>query len=148
MNLWRNATRLNLVFEIVIVLAILTVLFLFSSKTQAAAAEAPAAAGVTYWYVCNGAPNNHIAVFTNRIHVFCSSTTPVAGAPALDANILWFSVPTAPDSAGSSRFLSLLQTAVLSAKPIWLMVDPTDTSGSSFGCGTANCRPIYAVEMR
>jgi hypothetical protein len=99
-----------------------------------------------YWYICN--PTNHVAAFLDRVHIFCQSTTPVATAPALNAAILWFAVPTSPDSATASRFMSLLQTAVITAKPIWLNLNPDDTSGSSFGCGAANCRRILGVEMR
>ena len=98
-----------------------------------------------YWYVCNGP--NHVGLFTNRVHIYCASTTPVQNAPAL-TGISWFAVPTAPDSAMASRFMSLLQTSVIASKPIWLEVNPSDTSGTSFGCSAADCRRIYGMEMR
>ncbi len=100
----------------------------------------------TYWYQCNAL--NHVAVFTERVHIFCQTTTPIAGAPALSAAITWFAIPTLPDSATASRFMSLLQTSVITARTIWLQVDPNDTSGSAFGCGAANCRKFVGVEMR
>jgi arabinogalactan endo-1,4-beta-galactosidase len=44
--------------------------------------------------------------------------------------------------------MSLLQTSVITSRPVWVQVDPTDTSGSSFGCGSGDCRRIYGMEMR
>lgn len=111
--------------------------------TPAQAAQVPMA---LYWYQCNAL--NHVAVFTERIHVFCQSTATIAGAPALDGAVTWFAFPTQPDSATASRFLSLLQTSVIAGRTIWLQLDPNDTSGSSFGCGAANCRRFTGVEMR
>jgi hypothetical protein len=66
----------------------------------------------------------------------------------LSAAITWFTYPTAPDSAAASRFMSLLQTSVITARPIWVMLDPSDTSGSGFGCNPADCRRFYGMEMR
>ncbi len=136
-------SNLRLMVEILLIIVLLPVAFSGQTSTRAAAPQAPDA---IYWYVCNGP--NHIGLFTDRVHIYCASTTPVSGAPALNAAIHWFAVPTAPDSAGASRFMSLLQTSVIAAKPIWLEANPTDTSGTSYGCGAADCRRIYGMEMR
>ena len=138
--------NLHLAFEVLLIVALLSAVFSRSATTEAASLQAPEVPNATFWYVCNA--TNHVAVFMERVHIFCQTTTPVAGAPALDAAIVWFAVPTAPDSAAASRFMSLLQTSVITAKPIWVLVDPSDTSGSSFGCGASNCRRIYGMEMR
>ena len=138
-------SNLRLSFEVVLVVVILAATLSSSVPSKANSSAAPTAS--TYWYVCNGP--NHVAVFMERVHIYCTSTTVVVGGtPALDPAIFWFAIPTSPDSAAASRFLSLFQTSVITAKPIWLEVDPTDTSGNSFGCGAANCRRIYGMEMR
>ena len=141
-----SPSNVRLVFEVLLIIILLLVIIPKNTATRAASSEDVEAPDATYWYVCN--PINHVAVFLDRVHIFCQSTTPVAGAPALDAAITWFTIPTTPDSAAASRFMSLLQTAVITAKPIWIFVDPADTSGSSFGCGAANCRKMYGLEMR
>ncbi len=141
-----SLSTLHVAFEVLLVIVLLMVAFPNTVTTQATTLKEPEEPTAFYWYVCN-APN-HIGLFTNRLHIFCKSTSPVAGAPSLDPAILWFAFPTSPDSAGASRFMSLLQTSVITSKPIWLNLDPNDTSGSAFGCGGANCRRIYGMEMR
>ncbi len=138
-------SNLRLAAEILLIVALLWVAFSHSLATKAAPPQEPETPEATYWYACNA--TNHIGVFMERVHIYCQTTTPVGGAPALDPAIIWFAVPTSPDSAAASRFMSLLQTSVITAKPIWIMVDPSDTSGSSFGCGAADCRRIYGMEM-
>lgn len=130
--------------EILLVAALVVAVF---SRGLATRAESPQAPDTLYWYVCNG-PNNNIAVLTDRVHIFCDSTSPVAGAPALSSQIHWFAVPTSPDSMAASRFMSLLQTAVITGNPIWVQADPADMSGASFGCGASDCRKMYGLEMR
>ena len=137
--------NLRLAVEIVLVIAALTFAFSRSSPSEAASGAAPAAPAALYWYQCN-APN-FVGLFYERIHVYCTSTSPIAGAPALSAAIYWFAVPTT-DSAAASRFLSLFQSASIAAKVLWVQVDPNDTSGSAFGCGSANCRRIFGAELR
>jgi hypothetical protein len=146
MKRFLNLSTLRLAAEVLLVVTLLLVAFSRSTPTQATPQQAPEAPTATYWYVCNA--TNHVAVFLDRVHVYCQTTTPVQGAPALNANITWFAIPTSPDSAAASRFMSLLQTSVITAKPIWLLLDPNDTSGNSFGCGAANCRRISGMEMR
>lgn len=146
MKRFLTLSNLRLTFEILLIVAVLAAAISLNFSTKAAPSQAPEAPTAVNWYVCNGP--NHVAVFMERVHIFCQTTSPVAGAPALDAAIAWFAVPTSPDSAAASRFMSLFQTAVITAKPIWIQLDPNDTSGSSFGCGAANCRQILGMEMR
>jgi len=140
-----SISTLRSAFEILLVIVLLMVAFPNTITSRVTAQQEPEATTALYWYQCNA--TNHIGLFTDRVHIFCTSTTPIAGAPAIDG-IFWFAFPTSPDSAAASRFMSLLQTSVITAKPVWLQVDPNDTSGSSFGCGAVNCRRFYGMEMR
>ncbi len=146
MKRFLSLSTLRLTLEILLVVVLLMVAFPNAITTHATAQQEPAAPTALYWYQCNA--TNHVGLFLDRLHIFCTTTTPIAGAPALDPAILWFAFPTSPDSAAASRFMSLLQTSVITAKPIWLYIDPNDTSGGSFGCGAANCRRLYGMEMR
>ena len=132
-------------FEVSLIVLLLLLAASHSGTSLAAPSQAPEAPAAVYWYQCNA--TNHVGLFTNRVHIYCASTTSVSGGPAL-TGISWFAFPTSPDSAAASRFMSLLQTSVLAAKPIWVEVDPNDTSGASFGCGASDCRRIYGMEMR
>ena len=146
MKRYPTPSNLRLAIEVLLIIVLAVVALSQSFTSQAASQEAPEAPEALYWYQCNGP--NHIGLFTGRLHIFCTSTSPVGGAPALDSAIFWFAFPTSPDSAAASRFMSLLQTSVITAKPVWLQVNPSDTTGSSFGCGAADCRRIYGMEMR
>jgi hypothetical protein len=105
------------------------------------------ASAALYWYQCNSPATMHVAAFSNRVHVWCQSTTPVAAAPTL-AGISWFAFPTSPDAAAASRMLSLMQVSAVSGRTIWMELNPDDTSGSSFGCAPSDSRRIVALEMR
>jgi len=139
--------NLRLTIEIMLVIAALVFALSRSAPTEAASALAPAAPNAQYWYQCNTSATMHIGLFSNRIHVFCPTTSPIAGAPAIPT-IFWFAVPTAPDSAAASRFLSLFQSATISGRTLWVQVDPADTSGTAFGCGSGDCRRVYGAELR
>jgi hypothetical protein len=145
MKRFATISNLRLAFEILLVVALLLIALPNSVNTQASAQQEQLAPTAIYWYQCN--PPTHVAVFTNRVHIWCSSTTPVAGAPAIPA-ISWFAFPTSPDSAGASRFLSILQSTRLIDGYVWLELDPNDTSGTAFGCAEANCRRIVGAELR
>ncbi len=140
--------NLRLAIEIILVIVALGFAFSHGMPTQTAAAQAPAAPDALYWYQCNAPATQHVGLFTNRIHVYCASTTVVASAPALSASIHWFAFPTSPDSAEASRFFSLFQSSTISGRYLWLQLNPTDTSGTSFGCGSGDCRRIYGAELR
>jgi hypothetical protein len=139
-------SHLRLLLEILLIAVLALAAFSNSIHTQAASTQAPEAPQALYWYSCD--PPNHVGLFFERIHIFCQTTTPIAGAPPLSASITWFAVPTTPDSVAASRFMSLLQTSTITGRVIWINLDPADTSGSSFGCGAANCRRLYGMEMR
>lgn len=139
-------SNLRVALEILLIIILVLMTLSFKSAPGAATTQAPEAPEALNWYVCN-APN-HIGLFKNRVHIYCGTTTPIAGAPVLSSSIHWFAIPTAPDSAAASRFMSLMQTSVITSKPVWLQVDPVDTSGSSFGCNASDCRRIYGLEMR
>jgi hypothetical protein len=138
-------SNLRVIIEILLVAALLIVALPNSVNSHASAQQEQVAPTAKNWYQCN--PPTHVAVFTNRVHIFCTSTTPVGGAPVL-TGISWFAFPTAPDSAAASRFLSVLQSTRIIDGYVWLEVDPNDTSGTAFGCAAGDCRRIYAAELR
>lgn len=140
-------SNLRLAIEILLVIIIAATALSKYMPAQGASMAAPDAPDAFYWYQCNSPSVEHVAVFTNRVHVWCQSTTPVAGAPAL-SGISWFAFPTSPDSAAASRFLSLFQSSAISGRYVWLEVNPTDTSGSSFGCASGDCRRVVGAELR
>lgn len=145
----RMLTPANLRLTVEVILVIVALIFTLSRSipTEAAAPPALAAPDAIYWYQCNTPTTMHVGLFSNRVHVYCTTTTPIAGAPAIDG-IFWFTVPTAPDSAAASRYLSLFQSATISGRYLWVELDPNDTSGTSFGCGSSNCRRIVGAELR
>lgn len=130
--------------EILLAIVLLMATLPNAITSKASAQQEPESPTALYWYQCN-APT-HVAVFTNRVHIYCATNTPVS-APTL-TGISWFAFPTSPDSAAASRFLSILQSAKITGGTVWVEVNPTDTSGSTFGCGSGDCRRIYAVELR
>ena len=148
MKRFLTLSNLRLAIEIVLVIAALAFTLARSNPTEAASASAPEAPDANYWYQCNSPSVEHVAVFTDRVHIWCNSTTPISGAPALSTSIHWFAVPTALDSAQASRYLSLFQTSTVSGRYVWLYLNPADTSGTSFGCGAGDCRRIVGAELR
>lgn len=80
-----------------------------------------------------------VGVFIQRVHVRCTTTVNIGG------NIIaWWAYPTS-DSAGASRFLSLFETAKATGSTLTLYYDPNDLTGSTFGCGTTDCRRIWGA---
>jgi len=148
MKRFLTLANLRLAIEIILVIGALAFTLSRSTLTEAASTPVPEAPDATYWYQCNAPTTMHVGLFGNRIHVYCATTTPVSTAPALSASIHWFAVPTAPDSAASSRYLSLFQSAAISGRYLWVQLNPTDTSGTTFGCGSGDCRRIYGAELR
>jgi hypothetical protein len=130
--------------EILLAIVLLMVTLPNAITSKASAQQEPESPNALYWYQCN-APT-HVAVFTNRVHIYCATNTPVS-APTL-TGIYWFAFPTSPDSAAASRFMSIMQSAKITGGTVWVELNPTDTSGSSFGCGAGDCRRIYAIELR
>ncbi len=139
--------NLRLGVEILLVIAVVALVFTNSHPTRAEDGGGPDNPQALYWYRCDTSASAHVAVFKNRIHINCPATTSINGGPDL-TNIYWFAFPSSPDSALASRYLSIFETAVISGKNLWLQLDPNDTSGSSYGCSSSDCRQISAAELR
>ena len=77
--------------------------------------------------------------FANRTHVKCAS--------AVSGGIEWFAVDsTKVDYA--NRFMSMVNTALVSGKTLTINYDPADKSGAAFGCGANDCRKALGINMR
>jgi hypothetical protein len=81
-----------------------------------------------------------VAAFTNRVHVACS--------PAAPNNITYFAYCSTNDSAIANRFLSVFTTAKVTGKGLNIYYNPNDTSGTSCGCQSGDCRVIQGAEVR
>lgn len=145
MKRFLTLSTLRFSIEILLVIALIIITVPNALTTRASAQQEPEAPTALYWYQCNSP--THVGLFTSRVHVFCTSTTPVGGAPVL-TGITWFAFPTSPDSAAASRFMSIMQSAKLVSGTVWVELDPNDTSGATFGCSASNCRRIYGIELR
>lgn len=80
---------------------------------------------------------SYVGEFDNRVHVRCSTAAPGA--------IYYFATPTS-DSKRAARVLSVFLTAKALGKNLRMYYNP-NSSGSSFGCGYSDCRPIDYVEI-
>lgn len=114
-----------------------------TSSVTPAAAEAPEIYQDTMqipenvnaiWYQCNPVS---VAAYTTRVHVQCD--VPVSG-------ISYFAAP-ATNPKHAARSLSLLLTAQATGNSVSVLYDPSDTSGSSFGCGVDDCRTMIGVAI-
>lgn len=74
----------------------------------------------------------NVGVFSNRIHV---------RATVFNGSIGYFAVPTT-DARFANRLLSLFLTAKASGKRVAVVYNPSDTSGSAWGCQSGDCRTI------
>ncbi len=77
--------------------------------------------------------------FANRIHVKC--------AASVGGGIRWFAADTTKADF-ANRFMSLVNTALVSGKTLSVYYDPADTSGTAFGCEAADCRRVIGINMR
>ncbi len=77
--------------------------------------------------------------FANRIHVKCAA--PVSGG------IVWFAVDASKVDY-ANRFMSMVNTALVSGKTLTVNYDPADTGGAAFGCQAKDCRRAYGINMR
>jgi hypothetical protein len=111
----------------------LALLFGLSHKGKVSAAAPSAPSDI---FDC--APST-VAAFTDRVHVSCN--------PA-DGAISYFAYCSTKDSATANRFLSIFTTAKALGKGINIYFNPSDTSGTSCGCQTGNCRVITGAEVR
>jgi hypothetical protein len=108
------------------------VVFMAVAAGILSAATAPAFAAPTV-HTCKSAD---VAVYAERLHVRCDVAT--------SGGIVYFALATA-NSAHAARILSLLTTAHLTQKSLRLEFDPSDTSGTAFGCQANDCRRLLSV---
>ena len=84
------------------------------------------------WITCT--PVNIVA-YDIRVHVKCAAAV---------AGIQFFAAPTT-DPANVARILSVISTAQVSGRTLFILYDPDDLIGDSYGCLTNDCRTIIAV---
>jgi len=105
-------------------------------------AATPAAAAYE-WHDCVISKVQLIAVSPGtsspRVGVECTAST--AGG------ISWFSFLTQSDIDHAKMLLSTLTAAKIAGRSVTIGFEGTDTSGSSWGCNAADCRPILQVIM-
>jgi arabinogalactan endo-1,4-beta-galactosidase len=77
--------------------------------------------------------------FANRIHVKCASS--------VSGGIRWFAVDNLKTDY-ANRFMSIVNTALVSGKTLSVYYDPGDTSATAFGCGAKDCRKAIGINMR
>jgi hypothetical protein len=116
---------------LILALALLVGLSL-KNRVSAASPSAPSA-----FTIFNCTPAT-VAAFTNRVHVRCS---PASGS------IAYFAYCSTKDSANANRFLSIFTTAKVTGKTIYIYYNANDTSGTSCGCASNNCRVIQGAEV-
>jgi hypothetical protein len=78
------------------------------------------------------------AAFPNRVHMKC--------AAQVDARFWYFATSTS-DPRLAARVLSVIESAQLGDKYLSVLFDPSDQSGTAFGCQANDCRNIVAVIM-
>ena len=80
-----------------------------------------------------------VATYAERIHVRCVQAT--------SGGIVFFAVATA-NSAHAARILSSLLMTHTVGKNIVVEFDPSDTSGTAFGCMAHDCRRLLSVAVQ
>jgi hypothetical protein len=80
-----------------------------------------------------------VATFANRAHVRCT--------PTIGGGIIYFAV-NASDTAFAARFVSIGTAALVSGRGLSVFYDPADTSGTTFGCASSDCRRAKALVIR
>jgi hypothetical protein len=88
------------------------------------------------WYTCTSVG---VAAYAERIHVECSVAAP--------GGIRFFALSTA-NSSNAARILSVLSMAHVTGKPLEILYDPTDLSGTAFGCQEDDCRVIQSAIIK
>ena len=122
-------TRRNVTFLIIFIAAV--ILLMVTRPSQASVPSTP-----TDYFICTP---NQVGTFYNRVHVRC--------VPSAPENIAYFAVCGDTNSAFASRALSVFTTAKVTAKNLAIYYDPADTSGTSCGCSSSDCRVISGVEV-
>lgn len=79
-----------------------------------------------------------VAVFSSRIHVRC--------AASVGGGIFYFAHST-QNAADVQRLLTVLTAAQVAGRSLLIWTDLADTSGTSIGCGAADCRLLRAASF-
>jgi len=82
-----------------------------------------------------------VVVFGNRVHCQCTTTTADGSA-----KIRYFAVPTT-DAKLADRLLTIGTTALVAGRRFIAGYNSGDTSGSSFGCNSNDCRKLTYFGM-
>lgn len=81
-----------------------------------------------------------VTVWVDHVHVKCDKAT--------SSGIAFFAVPTASaDPAHVARVLSVMLVARATGMKVEVEYDPSDTSGTDFGCLAHDCRPILSIGL-
>ena len=107
---------------------------LVKSAALAALCTLPASAQALDGFNCKV---TEVAVFSDRVHVKCSATTPIS----------YYAVPTAGNSAEAARFTTMASMALGGYLYVEYEFYGPDT-GSSFGCLGYNCRRALSFALR
>jgi hypothetical protein len=79
-----------------------------------------------------------VDAMTDHVDVLCSPGT--SSSPS----IIFFAVATS-NADNAQRFLTLATAAMLNNKPLSFLYSMSDTTGPSFGCALADCRPVSGI---
>ena len=79
-----------------------------------------------------------VATFASRIHVRCAAS--VGGG-------VFFFAHSTQNAVEVQRLLTVLTAAQVAGRTLSILTDLSDTSGASFGCGAADCRPLRAASF-
>ncbi|MCL5996451.1 MAG: hypothetical protein M1546_10425 [Chloroflexi bacterium] len=121
-------------FVVMLLIAAVSVLLITRMPLQASMPQA-----TTATFTCTPAA---VAVFTERVHVRCST-----GAAPGNA-IFYFAYCSQQDSALASRFLSTFTTAKVTGKNVIIFYSQNDLSGANCGCSTSDCRVLTGAEVQ
>lgn len=122
-------TRRNLALILVFLAAIL--LLTATSPSQASSPNSP-----TDYFIC---VPQQVGTFSNRVHVRCD--------PSATGNISYFAVCSTTNPNYAARALSIFTTAKVTGKNVAIYYNPSDTSGTSCGCSSTDCRVITGAEV-
>jgi len=88
---------------------------------------------------------DEVKEFSNRVHVRCEEDYSLPGS--LGHPLRYFAAPKTSPTAGQ---LAILGENAKNPGPSRLIVtyEPTDLTGSSFGCQTQNCRPVQGLQLK
>jgi hypothetical protein len=109
-------------------------LFVAICALAGATLAGPATAAITP-FLCNV---DEVTTFTNRVTVHC--------AQPYNTSIYFFAAP-ASDRDFAARMEAIGLVAQVTGTVARVYFDPNDLSGTSFGCGSNDCRRITGIEV-